>query len=121
MVSYCDPDTKLPLPGFNLREGRYGVRTYTVAAVIAGLRAAANIANLFLDTSLAEKYVPGNPWFISTLWLLEYYIIRAESYKELRVAVPYLEWCAKNALSSGVLAEQVHPYIVLHSLFHRSH
>ena len=27
----------------------------------------------------------------------------------MREALPYLEWCAKNALPSGVLAEQVHP------------
>jgi GH15 family glucan-1,4-alpha-glucosidase len=53
--------------------------------------------------------VPGNPWFISTLWLGEYEIMRAETLAELRAALPYLEWCAKNALPSGVLAEQVHP------------
>ncbi len=53
--------------------------------------------------------IPGNPWFISTLWLGEYFIARAESLKELRKAIPYLEWCVKNALPSGVLAEQVHP------------
>ena len=55
------------------------------------------------------KDVPGNPWFISTLWLGEYLIARAENLEELHEAVPCLEWCAKNALPSGVLAEQVHP------------
>ena len=53
--------------------------------------------------------VPGNPWFISTLWLGEYEIARAETLAQLREALPYLEWCAENALPSGVLAEQVHP------------
>ena len=53
--------------------------------------------------------VPGNPWFISTLWLGEYEIVRAENLEQLHEAFPYLEWCAQNALSSGVLAEQVHP------------
>ena len=53
--------------------------------------------------------VPGNPWFISTLWLGEYEIARAETLAQLREALPYLEWCAQNALPSGVLAEQVHP------------
>lgn len=53
--------------------------------------------------------IPSNPWFISTLWLAEYYIARAENLQELRKAIPYLEWCTKNALPSGVLAEQVHP------------
>ena len=53
--------------------------------------------------------IPGNPWFISTLWLGEYFIVRAESLQELHEALPYLEWCGKNALPSGVFAEQVHP------------
>ncbi|MEE9523408.1 MAG: glycoside hydrolase family 15 protein, partial [Thermodesulfovibrionales bacterium] len=34
---------------------------------------------------------------------------RAKNPEELQEAIPYLEWCAKNALPSGVLAEQVHP------------
>ena len=53
--------------------------------------------------------IAGNPWFISTLWLGEYYIALAENVDELHKAVPYLQWCGKNALRSGVLAEQVHP------------
>jgi len=206
MVANRDPDTKLPIPCYDLWEERFGVHTYTVASVIAGLRAAANFARLFLDTALAEQYdktaeeikggltkhlyhnelkryarsghrkgegyeldevidvslsvlvilgilppddprmaetmesihqqlwlntpvggcaryqndvyhrpddckenIPGNPWFISTLWLAEFYIARAQSLQELQEAIPYLEWCTKNALPSGVLAEQVHP------------
>jgi GH15 family glucan-1,4-alpha-glucosidase len=206
MVANRDSRTKLPLPCYDLWEERFGVHTYTVASVIAGLRAAANFAGLFQDTSLAEKYdktaeeikggltrhlyhkglkryarsgyrksngyeldevidvslsalvilgvlppkdprmvetmeavhrqlwlktpvegcaryendvyhrpddspadVPGNPWFISTLWLAEYYISRADSLQELREAIRYLRWCARNALPSGVLAEQLHP------------
>ena len=206
MVTYRDPETRLPTPCYDLWEERFGVHTFTVAAVIAGLRAAANFARLFQDASLAEKYdkvadqmkegltrylyhtglkryarsgyrkgkgyeldevidvslsgpailgalppgdprmvetmaairqqlwlktpvegcaryqndvyhrqsdspadIPGNPWFISTLWLGEYFIARAENLQELHEALPYLEWCAKNALPSGVLAEQVHP------------
>jgi GH15 family glucan-1,4-alpha-glucosidase len=55
--------------------------------------------------------VPGNPWFISTLWYAQYTIMRAESVGELRDgALPILEWVAEHALPSGVLAEQVHPY-----------
>jgi len=206
LVSHRDSETLLPLPCFDLWEERYGVHAFTVAAVIAGLRAAANFARLFQDTLLAETYetvadqmkeglakhlyhtglkryarsgyrkdkgyeldevidvsllglitlgvfspkdprmietmeairqqlwlnspvggcaryqndtyqreddspkdIPSNPWFISTLWLGEYYIARAENLQELHEALPYLEWCAKNALPSGVLAEQVHP------------
>ncbi|MDH4163825.1 MAG: glycoside hydrolase family 15 protein [Nitrospirota bacterium] len=206
LVAHRDPETKLPLPCYDLWEERFGVHSFTVAAVIAGLRAGANFARLFQDASLADHYdaaaeeisaalvrhlyhpglkryarsgyrtaqgydldetidislsglallgavlprdprmietmdalrrelwlptpvagcarytndryqrpddgpaeIPGNPWFISTLWLAEYAIARAESLAELHEAVPYLQWCEKNALPSGVLAEQVHP------------
>jgi GH15 family glucan-1,4-alpha-glucosidase len=206
LVEYRDPETLLPRPSYDLWEERHGVHAYTVSAVIAGLRGAANFARVFRETSRAEQYesvandmkdgivehlyhegcrryarsgyrttdgyeldevvdisllglvtfgvlpardervvatvdairgellldskvggvaryrgdqyqresdvpddAPGNPWFISTLWLGEYEIMRAETIAELREAVPYLEWCAKNALPSGVLAEQVHP------------
>ncbi|HEX7010958.1 MAG TPA: glycoside hydrolase family 15 protein [Phycisphaeraceae bacterium] len=53
--------------------------------------------------------VPGNPWFICTLWLAEYYIARARDTQELQQALPILNWVADRALPSGVLAEQVHP------------
>jgi oligosaccharide amylase len=54
--------------------------------------------------------VPGNPWFICTLWLADYYISRAQTPAELKMALPIFEWTAEHALESGVLAEQVHPY-----------
>ena len=54
--------------------------------------------------------VPGNPWFICTLWLADYYISRAQTTAELKMALPIFEWTAGHALESGVLAEQVNPY-----------
>jgi GH15 family glucan-1,4-alpha-glucosidase len=57
----------------------------------------------------SPRDIPGNPWFISTLWLGEYFIARAENLQELHEALPYLEWCGDNALPSGVLAQEVHP------------
>ena len=206
LVTYRDPETLLPIDSYDLWEERYGTHAFTVAATIAGLRAAAKFARVFQDASLAETYdteanqmkeglarhlyhrglkryarsgyrkdkgyeldevidisllgltmleavppkdprimetvkvirqelwlrtpvggcaryqndhyqraddgpkdIPGNPWFISTLWLGEYFIARAENLRELHEALPYLEWCGKNALPSGVLAEQVDP------------
>jgi GH15 family glucan-1,4-alpha-glucosidase len=206
LVSYRDPQTLLPLPSYDLWEERYALHAYTGASVIAGLRAAANFAELFQDISLADKYnsvademtegiskhlyhndlkrfarsgtridvgykldkvidisllslatlgvldpkdprmietanavreqlwlktsvegcaryqgdvyqraedspddIAGNPWFISTLWLAEYFIDKAENQKQLQATLPYLQWCGNNALPSGVLAEQVHP------------
>jgi glucoamylase len=54
--------------------------------------------------------VPGNPWFICTLWIAQYYIERATNPEELAQAVPFLQWVVDHALPSGVLAEQVHPF-----------
>lgn len=52
---------------------------------------------------------PGNPWFICTLWLADYLTSRANAEKDLAEPIAILEWVAKHALPSGVLAEQVHP------------
>jgi GH15 family glucan-1,4-alpha-glucosidase len=54
--------------------------------------------------------VPGNPWFICTLWLAQWFIATAKSRDELNKALPLLNWCVRHALPSGVLPEQVHPY-----------
>ena len=51
----------------------------------------------------------GNAWFICTLWLADYRIAVAKSKKDLKGVIEILEWTAKNALQSGVLAEQVNP------------
>jgi glucoamylase len=54
--------------------------------------------------------VPGNPWFITTLWLAEWYARTASTLDELYPALELLQWAADRSLPSGVLAEQVHPY-----------
>jgi oligosaccharide amylase len=54
--------------------------------------------------------VPGNPWFICTLWMADYYIAIAKTPEDLKRAIPIFEWTANHALESGVLAEQVNPY-----------
>ncbi len=53
---------------------------------------------------------PSNAWFICTLWLADYRIALAKSEEDLKGALEILEWTTKNALPSGVLAEQVHPF-----------
>jgi GH15 family glucan-1,4-alpha-glucosidase len=54
--------------------------------------------------------VPGNPWFICTLWLAEWRIAKATTPEQLREALPIFDWVANHALPSGVLAEQVCPH-----------
>lgn len=208
MVHYREPRTLLPAPSHDLWEERRGIHTYTVAAVYAGLQAAAHFAEAFGEPDLAKRYtaaaeemkaaalqylwdeehgcfarmvtvgpdgtvhkdltldssiaglfifgmlscnesklqramqklesvlwvktdvggmaryendyyhqvtrdistVPGNPWFICTLWLAQYRVAKAKNIEELHEALPLLLWVCDRALPSGVLAEQVHPY-----------
>lgn len=208
MVKYRDKHTGLPGGSYDLWEERWGIHSFTVAAVYGGLKAAANFAICFGDRERAKEYsqaaaeiqeafvkhmwseklgrfvrritpfenggynvdetldaslygiykfhllpaydprviatmraveerlwcktsvggvaryendyyhrvaddignVPGNPWFICTLWLADYKISRASTVEELKESLPILEWVAQRAAESGVLAEQVNPY-----------
>jgi glucoamylase len=58
---------------------------------------------------LRYESVPGNPWFITTLWVAQYYIAVASTNEELAKAKEILEWVTHNALPSGVLSEQLDP------------
>lgn len=208
LVQYRDA-SGLPLPSYDLWEERYGVFSFTVAAVYAGLLAASNFADYFKDTVRSLLYqqtaaamkkavesqlyseqhqrfirgliwnaeknqydpdvtidasiyalfdfemfmpddpricstmeqmeqkltvqtdiggiaryeddyylqvsqdiakVPGNPWFICTLWLAEWKIATAKSEQDLEEPKHWLEWTMKYALPSGVLSEQIDPY-----------
>jgi GH15 family glucan-1,4-alpha-glucosidase len=57
-----------------------------------------------------SEEVPGNPWFITTLWLARYEIACAKKVEDLSKAMELLQWVAGHAFPSGVLAEQVHPH-----------
>ncbi|OHA81494.1 MAG: hypothetical protein A2675_03420 [Candidatus Yonathbacteria bacterium RIFCSPHIGHO2_01_FULL_51_10] len=52
---------------------------------------------------------PGNPWFITTLWLAQYHIAIAEQEKDFEVVKKWLNWVVDYAAASGVLSEQLDP------------
>jgi glucoamylase len=54
--------------------------------------------------------VPGNPWFVCTMWLARYRLQRAQTLEELVPGLKLLEWAAERAFPSGTMAEQLHPY-----------
>jgi oligosaccharide amylase len=88
----------------------------TMKAVEAGLWAQTSVGGLaryeadgYMRVTDEVRKVPGNPWFICTLWLADYRIASAESLEDLERAVEILEWVVARALPSGVLAEQVDP------------
>jgi GH15 family glucan-1,4-alpha-glucosidase len=208
LCRFVEPHTGLPAPSYDLWEERHGILTFTTAAVVAGLEAAANFVEAYGDAEKAVQYrrgagkmraaareflydrerghlsrmivvkpdgaierdstldasiagahqfglfplddpllvstmealenglwcrtgvggmaryendyyhqvtrdlanVPGNPWFICTLWLADWHAARAQTPQDLTRARELLEWVAAHAMPSGVLAEQVHPY-----------
>lgn len=47
----------------------------------------------------------GNPWFVTTLWVAQYYA-RTQQPDDAR---KYIDWTLQHSLPSGVLSEQIHP------------
>lgn len=57
-----------------------------------------------------QTNIPGNPWFIATLWHARYLIRKAETKDKLLQARQDLRWVREHARPSGVLSEQIDPY-----------
>ncbi|OGC82730.1 MAG: hypothetical protein A2788_00370 [Candidatus Abawacabacteria bacterium RIFCSPHIGHO2_01_FULL_46_8] len=56
-----------------------------------------------------NKDLPGNPWFVTTLWLTEYHLARAKNLQDLQRVKDDLMWVVDKALPSGILSEQLDP------------
>lgn len=89
----------------------------TMEAVKKGLAVRTEIGGMarYTNDYYAKKSedianVPGNPWFICTLWLAEWYADYAIEAEDMRPAREILEWAVQYARPSGVMSEQVHPY-----------
>ncbi len=57
----------------------------------------------------SDSNMPGNPWFVTTIWLADWYIGIAKQRSELSKAKDLLRWCVAHALPSGTMAEQLNP------------
>jgi GH15 family glucan-1,4-alpha-glucosidase len=51
-----------------------------------------------------------NPWYITTLWLAQYYALSAKSSEDLEKVRHWLNWVVVHSPLSGVLSEQLHPF-----------
>ncbi|MEN9881096.1 MAG: hypothetical protein RLZZ308_279 [Candidatus Parcubacteria bacterium] len=51
-----------------------------------------------------------NPWYITTLWLAQYYALKAETASDLNTVRYWLNWVVLHSSHSGVLSEQIHPF-----------
>jgi oligosaccharide amylase len=58
----------------------------------------------------ADYNLPGNPWFITTLWLAQYYLTQVKQVEDLASVKRLLEWVVKHTLPSGILSEQLNPH-----------
>ena len=82
----------------------------TMTAIEEMLAVGGGIARFQNDSYMrVSDNATGNPWFICTLWLADYYIAAAKTDEELSKALKIIEWTTDHALPSGVLAEQMNP------------
>jgi GH15 family glucan-1,4-alpha-glucosidase len=51
-----------------------------------------------------------NPWYITTLWLAQYYAQTARNAEALEIVKYWLNWTVVHSPQSGVLSEQLHPF-----------
>lgn len=54
---------------------------------------------------LEHTQYKGNPWFVTTLWMAQFYIRAGQPER----AAHYIEWTLQNAMPSGALSEQIDP------------
>ena len=66
--------------------------------------------DMYYRTNPDTDMIPGNPWFISFLWIAEYYIARSKNLTDLEKVKEIFNWVIKNSLETGVLAEQIEPF-----------
>jgi GH15 family glucan-1,4-alpha-glucosidase len=55
------------------------------------------------------KRVPGNPWFMCTLWLAQWYVATAKSTHDLKPARDIINWAVAHQMPAGLLSEQLDP------------
>ena len=53
--------------------------------------------------------VPGNPWFICTLWMAQWHIAAAKTTHDLKAARDIINWVVAHQLPGGLLSEQLDP------------
>jgi GH15 family glucan-1,4-alpha-glucosidase len=57
------------------------------------------------DYRREHKEINGNWWFITSLWLAQYYLDQKQSDEAFRI----IDWVKNNALSTGMMSEQIDP------------
>ncbi len=79
-----------------------------VATLVASLRPPGSLGIVRYERDDYNNRRPGslgNPWFVTTLWLAQYYL----ETNQLPLAQAILDWVHEHMLDSGALAEQLDP------------
>ncbi|MDD4628790.1 MAG: glycoside hydrolase family 15 protein [Candidatus Peribacteraceae bacterium] len=79
----------------------------TVQTQVGGIARFTN--DVYHAKTQLNKEITGNPWIITTLWDAQWTIAQANKTSDLEPARKILEWVAKYASKTGLLAEQLHP------------
>ena len=56
-----------------------------------------------------SRKVPGNPWFMCTMWLAQWYIATAKTAADLQPARDIIDWVVGHQMPGGLLSEQLDP------------
>lgn len=83
-------------------------RRLWVQSPVGGLSRYEN--DYYYQVSSDKDRIAGNPWFVCTLWLAQWYVLRARTSDDLAPAADILKWAASHTLPNGLMAEQIHPF-----------
>jgi GH15 family glucan-1,4-alpha-glucosidase len=103
---------------------RFGMYPPDDPRIVATMRAIADQLSNKAETGGVARYsddyyfqlerntsiTPGNPWFMCTLWLAQWYIATAHTSSDLAPAKAMIDWAVKHQLPGGLLSEQLDPH-----------
>src|SRR6185312_15938009 len=94
-------------------EARVADTMHAIAEQLANKGTAGGIAryrdDYYFRVEKDVSRVPGNPWFICTLWLAQWYIATAKTPDDLKPARDMINWTVAHQLPGGLLSEQLDP------------
>ena len=63
-----------------------------------------------VEGSEDDDRVPGNPWFVCSLWITQADIAAAKTPEELEMVKDAIDWACRQGDDAKILAEQINPY-----------
>jgi len=86
---------------------------HAIAEQLSNKAASGGIArytdDYYFKVEADTRRVPGNPWFMCTLWLAQWYIATARDVADLQPARDIIDWTIRHQIPGGLLSEQLDP------------